>query len=622
MKRSSFLVCILLFALVSLVASDYTFRQIDMDVTVDLDNSYHVTERIVAEFFVPKHGIYREIPIRYGNQRIGLKDLQASDPIIKDDVSSGWATFRLGDADVKVKGLKEYVISYTMEIGDDRDREGDFFYYNILGPGWQEEIGLVTFTVRLPSPIDPRNVSLTGGRYGATRQRGEYTVSADGTTITGSARTMKPKEALTLYIDLEEGYFSEVKKFVDLTIPLYIGAIVLFVLLAFHSFSIWKRYGRDDPFVPVVRFDPPTDLSPLEVGYLFDGVVDAKDLSSMLFYWADRGYIRIEELKKKEYRIIKVKDLVSPKAHEQRLFDAFFKHGDEEGVLLKRLAKSTTFAKDIERTKSLTRSWFTKERELKDQSAERKRIIPFLHGVLLIVFHAWGTTYSYPGGALLLVPLAFGIGLLVLTAIAIPKIFDSWMFARKGKAFLKSGVFLLVYLIAFGIIFMVYREEVLLPPVLSLLFGTSALGIPLLFALFGAITAKRSAYGQKILEEIVGYREFIEKVEIDKLKVMIEDDPELFYHVLGYAIVLGLENTWAKKFDSIDMAQASWYIGSGGIHHPFFYATLANNLTTGAITKALYTKASSGSGRGPITPSFGGGGFSGGGFSGGGGGAW
>ncbi|NLK13814.1 MAG: DUF2207 domain-containing protein [Spirochaetales bacterium] len=621
MKRRAFLVVVILLVLLPLASGDYTFKQIDMGVKVGLDNSYDVSERIVADFFVPKHGIYREIPIRYGNQRIALKNLQASDPIIKDDVSSGWATFRLGDADVTIKGVKEYVITYTLEIGDDRNRDADFFYYNILGPGWQEEIALLTFTVQFPKPIDPQNVSLTGGRYGSTLQQGEYNISSDRMTVTGRAQNVKPGEALTLYVDLEEGYFSEVKKFVDLTIPLYLAAIVLFILFVFHSFTLWKRYGQDEPFIPVVRFEPPTDLSPLEVGYLFDGMVDSKDLSSMLFYWADLGYIRIEELKKKEYRITKLKSLVSPKAHEQKLFDAFFRHGDGTSVDLKQLSKSTTFAKNIEKTKSLTRSYFTKERELKDQNAERKRIIPFLYGVLLVVFHAWATSYSDPGGVIFTVPLTFGIGLLVLTAVAIPRIFDSWMFARKRKAVIKSLAFLLVYLVSFGIMFIVYREEVLLSPALSLLFSLSGLGVPIVFAFLGAITAKRSSYAQTIFEEIVGYREFIEKVEVDKLKVMIESDPELFYHVLGYAVVLGLENTWAKKFDSIDMTQASWYIGTGGVHHPFFYASLANSLTSSAITKPLYTQAS-GSGRGPITPSFGGGGFSGGGFGGGGGGAW
>ena len=38
-----------------------------MGVKVDLDNSYDVSEHIVADFFVPKHGIYREIPVKYGN---------------------------------------------------------------------------------------------------------------------------------------------------------------------------------------------------------------------------------------------------------------------------------------------------------------------------------------------------------------------------------------------------------------------------------------------------------------------------------------------------------------------------------------------------------------------------
>ena len=620
MKRRLLLLMLVLIAL-PIGASDYTFEQIYVDVHVGLDNSYAITEHIGVNFFVPKHGIFREIPTQYGNQRIKLTGLQASDPIIRDSVSSGWATFRLGDANATVKGMKAYEISYTLEIGDDRNRDGDFFYYNLLGPGWGEEIGLFTFSVHLPKPITSSQVSLTGGRVGSTLQRGEYTISSDGKTISGSAQNLRPGEALTLYIDLEEGYYSEVKKFVDLTIPLYIGALLLVGLFLVHSFSIWKRYGQDELFVPVVRFDPPSGLSPLEVGYLFDGVVDTKDLSSMLFYWADSGYIQIEELKKKQYRFIKVKDLNSAKAHEQKLFDAFFKHGDGSAVELKQLSSSTTFAKDIEKTKQLTRSYFTKARELKDQNAERKRIIPFLYGIALTALHAWASTYGGFNQAMFILPLLGGIALLVLTAVATPKIFDSWLLERKGKAVIKSIALLVLYLLVFGVSFYTYREEVLLSPLLSLMFAFSALGIPVAFAFLGAITAKRSAYAQTVLEEIMGYREFIDKVEVDKLKMMANEDPELFYHVLGYAVVLGLENTWAKKFASIGIVQAPWYVGVGGAHRAFFYASLANSLTSSAIAKPMYTQASSSS-RGPIRPSFGGGGFSGGGFGGGGGGAW
>ena len=89
MKRRSFLAFLLLLALVSLTAGDYTFRQIDLSVKVGPDNSYDVTERIVAEFFVPKHGIFREIPIRTGIS--GSAEFQRATDQWRRVL--GWATF-------------------------------------------------------------------------------------------------------------------------------------------------------------------------------------------------------------------------------------------------------------------------------------------------------------------------------------------------------------------------------------------------------------------------------------------------------------------------------------------------------------------------------------------------
>ena len=621
MSKRLLLIVLLTVIIFPVWGSDYNFEQIDVDVRVNLDNSYDITERISANFFVPKHGIYREIPTRYGNQQITLTNLSSSDPIIRDNVSSGWATFRLGAKDVTVTGVKEYLLSYTLEIGDDRNSEGDFVYYNLLGPGWQEEIKNFTFSVTLPKAVDPKNVSVTGGRVGSTALRGTFQISSDQRTITGSAQSLKPGEALTLYIELEEGYFSEVKKFVDLTLPLYGGAILLALAFFIHSYLIWKRYGQDELFVPVVRFEPPTGLSPLEVGYLFDGVVDTKDLSSMLFYWADGGYIQIEELKKKQYRFIKRKNLKTSKSHEEHLFNAFFDSGDGVSVTLKQLSSSTTFAEKLQKTKNKVRAYFTKERELKDQNAERRRIIPMLYGIGALALHSWATTYSDQSKALFMLPLLGGIVIFVITAIAIPKILDLWMLAQKKKASIKGIALLFLYLLFFTFANTLYALLLELGLVTSIIFSLTALAIPIIFAFFGSITMKRSAYAQKVLEEIIGYREFIEKVEIDKLKMMIASDPELFYHVLGYAIVLGLENTWAKKFASIELTQASWYVGVGTTHRAIFYSSLASTLTQGAVAKPMYSQASSTS-RGPIRPSFGGGGFSGGGFGGGGGGAW
>ena len=76
------------------------------------------------------------------------------------------------------------------------------------------------------------------------------------------------------------------------------------------------------------------------------------------------------------------------------------------------------------------------------------------------------------------------------------------------------------------------------------------LGLAGLFALsfFAVITRQRSAYGQRKLEEVLGLKDFIETVEMDQLKQMIDTDPAFYYRLLSYAIVLGLEKKWAKKF--------------------------------------------------------------------------
>ena len=53
-----------------------------------------------------------------------------------------------------------------------------------------------------------------------------------------------------------------------------------------------------------------------------------------------------------------------------------------------------------------------------------------------------------------------------------------------------------------------------------------------------------SAEGRKLRSEIDGYREFIDKVEADRIAKLSEEDPLFFYHVLPYAMVFGLADKW------------------------------------------------------------------------------
>jgi uncharacterized membrane protein len=143
-----------------------------------------------------------------------------------------------------------------------------------------------------------------------------------------------------------------------------------------------------------------------------------------------------------------------------------------------------------------------------------------------------------------------------------------------------------------------------------------------LISFFAIITRQRSDYGRRVLEQVLGLREFIATAEMEELKRMIDSDPEYYYHILSFAIVLGLERKWAKKFASLAIEPPSWYVGPNTVWNAMVVSSMLNRCNSSLVT-AVATAPSSGSpGSRFGGSSFGGGGFSGGGFGGGGGGAW
>ncbi|MBL8502460.1 MAG: DUF2207 domain-containing protein, partial [Rhodocyclaceae bacterium] len=131
--------------------------------------------------------------------------------------------------------------------------------------------------------------------------------------------------------------------------------------------------------------------------------------------------------------------------------------------------------------------------------------------------------------------------------------------------------------------------------------------------------------GRRLLDELAGFRMYLDVAEKDELRVRRgpERTLQLFEKYLPYALALGVENAWAEQFsDILDRARATggadavprWYSGSswdsagGG-----FAGALAGGLSS-AIASASSSPGSSSGG--------GGGGSSGGGGGGGGGGGW
>jgi len=172
---------------------------------------------------------------------------------------------------------------------------------------------------------------------------------------------------------------------------------------------------------------------------------------------------------------------------------------------------------------------------------------------------------------------------------------------------------------------------VIIAAVISLLTGPSVLVILTIVAMFVtmatfAIIMKRPTLrGRKLLDEILGFKDYLEVAEKDEMNLRNppEKTPELFEAYLPFALALGVDQYWAEKFASVLAAaqqtdgktyQPRWYNGSfDTMRLSRATSQLSSSLNT-AITSSVTPPGSSSGG--------GGGGFSGGGGGGGGGGGW
>src|SRR5437868_12484107 len=83
----------------------------------------------------------------------------------------------------------------------------------------------------------------------------------------------------------------------------------------------------------------------------------------------------------------------------------------------------------------------------------------------------------------------------------------------------------------------------------------------LIIFLVSHLMSAKSLKGVRTRVEILGFQEFMNRVDSDRLKRM---PPDTFEKFLPYAMALGVEHRWAKAFEGIAQTQPAWYHSSDG----------------------------------------------------------
>lgn len=364
-------------------------------------------------------------------------------------------------------------------------------------------------------------------------------------------------------------------------------SIVLPIVFVLISLLIWFKYGKDDPVIETVEFYPPAGFNSAEVGFLYKGRADNNEVVSLLIYLANKGYLKICETvernlfsKVKGFKLTKLKEYDGNNENERLFLEGLF--SPSAALNIKRFLSQRYNPQGVEEEVHTELSEVTSEdlydyfyetlnaiisnlnneeneRRIFEESSSGKgfylvlmNIVTFLLITIKPVLDCSSPLVEGSGSVILPFALLFpGIGFTILLRMVF------------GNTYISTKIFGLL----FGIIFGGVPWGILVLPALlvePIYLVANIIGYVSIFVIVVLLKLmpKRTPYGNEILGRIRGFKTFVETAEKPRLEAMVMENPTYFYDILPYTYVLGVSDTWIKKFETISLCAPYWYDGS------------------------------------------------------------
>src|SRR5467141_931900 len=546
----------------------YSIEGFDAQIRVNRDASIDVTETITARFVGSYNGLFRTIPIEYRNAQ-GLNwTLGVSLQSARDDAGRNLRTETTREgANIKFKvwipgatnATKTLVLRYHATNGLRFFDEHDELYWNVTGDQWEVPIRAATAEITLPPGATGLRAIAFNGMYGSTARDARVTIDGNVVRII-MPHALDYHEDLTAVVGWDKGLVTaptaadRAMETASSNWPLLIPIPVL--LFAFWR---WRRNGRDPRRRPIaVQYEPPANVSPAECGTLLDNSADMRDITATLVDLAVRGYMRIEEQQNPKLLGL-FGGGTSYTFHRLKTAEGLTPH--------ERVVFDGIFGLHGDQVQL---------DELKDEFY--KQLSPIRDAIFTQL--TGSGFYQRRPDKVKQVWIGCGIGAAVLIGVG-----GSFVAA----AFLLTPVSFIIAAVVSGIILLIFAQ----------------------------IMPARTDAGSRALEHVLGFEEFLRRVESDNLKRVIIGHPELFDKYLPFAMAFGVERQFARAFEGIYTQAPQWYVGPSVMNFNVghFSSSMSHLSTVAATTMSSSPRSSSGAG-------FGGGGSSGGGGGGGGGGAF
>lgn len=581
-----------------------SIEKYSVDVNIEKNRQIRFHEEITISYKQSHTMFYRSLPIDAYDRYFGFEASCPGNPDFSwyveenPDVS--------GMLDVNLVGgafrgtTRTYIIEYTMFSSEQTD---DGLILDLIGTGFPMDIYDVDVVVHFPAQVN--GYSLYTGAYGSNQQL-DGNLSADRKTLSVHKDKLQKRynntfseemaEGITLQFKLETGGLNsfDSSQFIGTEKTTFAFLIIGTVL----SVAVFLTCRKKRNVVKVVNLTAPQKMDPLEMGMLIDGTVDVEDITSMVYYFASKGYLTIDLSDKKKPVLIRSrKEADDLPKHQKVLLSGLFRIGNRVKVS----DLQDNFYTSVERAKLLVR----KRKGVKRFT--KKSVL----GLVACVLFSFLSAFLVPLlASIKLIQSIYLFGAVGVVAIALSVVLIYFAKSRRYKSDKRwfYRIALLVVLVLNGLIFPRIVGGYLLSQPERILLGL----LPVVWTVLGAYSLSFTEEYVAILGDILGFKDFILFTEKDRIERMLEENPDFYYDVLPYAQVLGVTDEWEKKFKGIVSKPPSYvYGGNDLVDYMMFRHLMTSSLRS--IATPPQTSGHSGGGT-----SFGG--FSGGGHGGGGGG--
>jgi hypothetical protein len=445
-------------------------------------------------------------------------------------------------------------VESALSLGGARDT----LYWNAIGHERNDPVAEAILAVHLPAAIPAENIEVeprVGGRGVSFKLRPETTLERLGDpsgAIVYRATYVGPRQSLILAVNWPSGYIHKPKLEFLRRDGWVIGAPALLFL---YYLIAWLRIGSEPkPGTMIAQYEPPEGLSPAAVRYIASGTTDGRSLAAVIAVLAVRGCLRVESAngKYKLSRLMSDRATESALAPEEKItLDALFEDGsviELTGSLDQRsTAQNGRYIFHIhnELTKDLGNKYFTRH-----PGIIALGVLATFVFALPLAITAHGRD---PSGALFstLWVLFCGLGIGMMTELSFAPALKSAIRGRMGWTKLLPGAAAMA--VFAGAIILLLKH---LASGVSLSFSLMIVAFLVVNLAWGPRLKRKTLLGRQVSDQIEGFRQFLQKVDQDKLNRLNPgvDEPQDLDRMLPYAIALEVKEAWGDHLSQTFLA--------------------------------------------------------------------